>query len=221
MGSIFKPSTTVVQPPTPAPPTPAPTTSEGIAEFVKQQPKLFEQQLEFAPQEAQQQLELLQQFGAPAAQAALEAQKAVAPLTTGLQEQLAQIAINQLSGDIPQEDQRAIISDLNAQLGRNVSSGSGDVFRAKAFAGERYRRQQNAQNLALTLAGRQPLPQPTAPSTTQFLGSLTPGQVLGQQQGVFNTLAGLVPQATVAQGDSPFTQAGSVIGSLAATAAMI
>ena len=219
MGSIFKPSTTVVQPPTPAPPAPAPTTGEAIREFAEVQPELFQQQLEFAPQEAQQQLELLQQFGAPAAQAALEAQRAIAPITTGLQEQLAAQAQEQLSGDIPQREQEAIVSDLNALLGRNVSSGAGDVFRAKAFAGERFRRQQAAQNLALSLAGRQPIPQPVSPSTTQFLGSLTPGQVLQSKGQTFSTLAGLVPSPTVAQGDSPFTQAGSVIGSLAAVAA--
>jgi len=214
MGSIFKP--TVVQPPTPKSP-PQPTVSSGIEEFVKAQPELFAQQLAFAPQEAQQQLELLQQFGAPLGQAVQEAQRAISPLTTDLQEQLAGQAIDQFSGDIPEAEKQAILSDINATLGQNVRAGSGDVFKAKAFAGERFRRKTQAQNLALSLAGRQQLAQPQAPQTTQFLGSLTPGQVLGQQSSTFGALAGLVPQPQI--GPSRATQFGGILqgaGQLAA-----
>lgn len=217
--SLTQPTTTVVQPPTPPSP-PVPTTEEGIKAFVEAQPELFRQQQEFAPQEAQQQLDLLREFGGPTAQALFEAQQQIAPVTTSLQEQLAQQAVDQLSGDIPQREQEAILSDLNALLGRNVSSGAGDVFRAKAFAGERFRRQQSAQNLALSLAGRQPIPQPQSPNTTQFLGSLTPGQVLGQQSNTFSTQAGLVPQPFVSQGASPLSQFGSILSSAAQLGAM-
>jgi len=184
MGSGSK--TQVIQP------TPAaqPSTAEGIREYVKSLPALFQAQLDFAPKEAAQQVELAQQFAEPLGRAQLAAQEALFPGTTALQEQLVQQVNQGIADPFSAQEKQAIISDLNAQLGRNVGGGAGDVFTAKAFAGERFNRQQQFRNLGLSLAGRQPLAQPTNPNFTNQLGSFTPGQALGVQSANYGSFLG-------------------------------
>lgn len=213
-GGLTQPSVNVVQPATPSIPGPTPSTAEAIQEYVKAQPQLLQQQLEIAPKEAQQQLDLLRQYGQPFAEEARRIQSTLTPETVALQEQLARDVQAGINDPFSEAEKRAIISDLNAQLGRNVEAGSGDVFRAKAFAGERFARQQNFRNLGLALIGSQPVPQPQLPSTTQFVGSLTPGQVLSGNLSSYATRAGVVPQPQVNFGPSKLTQFGQVLGGL-------
>lgn len=188
----------------PAPP-PAPSTADAIREFANVQPLLFEQQLEFAPREAQQQLELLQQFAEPLGRAQLEAQEALMPGTTALQEQLVAQANQMINDPISDEEKAQILSDINANVGTNVRSGIGDVFKARGFADLRQQRRREGQNLALTLSGRQPLAQPAAPSFTNMLGGLSPSDVLGFKSNTFNTQGGIFG----AQMDAYGQQAGS------------
>jgi hypothetical protein len=210
--------TTIQQP---APP-PAPTLGGTIAEYVEAQPSLFALQQQQAPMEAQQQLELLQQFGAPMGQAFQEAQRALQPTTTGLQEELAGIAqggFAPLSGELSPEEVAQFRSDFRGALGRGAGSPIAAEAESRQLEISRQQREREATlqnlNLGLTLSGRQQLAQPQMPGFTSQVGGLTPAGALGFQQGIFGTQAnifGTQAQAATARRGQNLGFWGDIIG---------
>lgn len=174
----------------PTPP-PAPTAGQSIKEFIKYQPKLFELQQEQAPQEAQQQLELLQEFGPQMGLAVKAGQEAVSPETTAIPEELAGIARDRYKGGLSTEERDQFLSDFSGQLGTNIGSPIGALATSRSLMLANQQRQREGENLGLSLTGRQPLAQPQAPNVNNISGSLTPGQVLGFNQGVFGSQANI------------------------------
>ena len=71
--------------------TPAPTTAESIDAWVKAMPTVFAEQQRQAPLEAQQQLDLLKQYGLQYSQAGQAIDQALYPKTSAIQENLAGI----------------------------------------------------------------------------------------------------------------------------------
>ena len=169
-------STTQVIQPTPAP---APSTAEAIQEYVKSLPALYAAQLQYAPQEAAQQVQLAQQYAAPLAEAYKQANETLYPGTSSLQEQLASQAQQGSSGQVPSWMRDQYQSDLKAQLGTNASSGIGADYVSRGLLQQQQQYQQYYQNLGLSLAGRQPLAQAQSPGYTNQLGNYNPGQALG------------------------------------------
>jgi len=206
-----------------APPTPQAGTS--ITEFIENQPRLFELQQEQAPQEAQLQLELLQEFGPQLGAAARDAQRAVNPETSAIQEELAGTARARMRGEgISQAERDQFLSDFSGQLGTNAGSPIGAFDTSRNLMLMNQQRQREGENLGLSLAGRQPLAQPAAPTTNNISGSLSPGDILGfnssnfgSQANIFGSQAGMyngdVAAATARRGQT-MSMIGSIGGGL-------
>ena len=174
----------------PTPPS-APTAGQSIEEYIKYAPQLFELQQQQAPLEAQQQLEMLQKFGAPLGQAVQDAQSSINPLTSSLQETLSGRALEGMEDGLSQAERDQFLSDFRGNLGTNAGSpiGAFETSRGLQLMGQQ--RQREFQNLGLSLAGRQQLAQPQAPQTTNFAGSMTPNQILSFNQGNFGSQASM------------------------------
>lgn len=184
MGGSSGGSKTEIIQPTPAP---QPSTADAIREYVASLPALYEAQLKYAPLEAQQQIDLAQQYAVPYAQAYQKAQDILYPGTSSLQEQLAAQAQAGMTAEVPQSLQDQYRSDLRAQLGENVKSGIGADYVSRNLINQQQQYQQYYQNLGLSLAGRQSLVNPTAPGYTNQLGNYQPGQGLSYTANNYGT----------------------------------
>lgn len=173
----------------PTPP-PAPSVGSSITDYINALPQLYAAQEQYAPQEAAQQVQLAQQYAAPLAQAYQSAQDVLYPGTSQLQEQLAQQAQQGIQAGVPQSQQDQYRSDLAGQLGSNVNSGIGADYVSRNLMNQQQQYQQYYQNLGLSLAGRQPLVNPTSPQTTSQLGQYNPGEVLGYNSNIYGSQVG-------------------------------
>lgn len=178
-------STQIIQPVAP----PAPSTADAIKQYVDSLPALFAAQQQYAPQEAAQQLQLLQQYAVPTAQAYQQAQDVLYPGTSGLQESLAKQAQAGMTAQVPQSMSDQYHSDMNAQLGTNANSGIGADYVSRNLVNQQQQYNQYYQNLGLSLAGRQPLVNPQQPNYTNQLGNYQPGQGLQYTAGNYGTFA--------------------------------
>ena len=176
-------NTTIQQPAPPA----TPSASASIQEYIQNQPELFKLQQQQAPQEAQLQLELLQNYGTQFGQATKAAQEALNPETSAIQEELAGTARERMAGGLSEEERAQFLSDFSGQLGTNIGSPIGAMATSRGLMLASQQRQREGENLGLSLAGRQQLAAPQAPTVNNLSGSLTPGQVLGFNQGVYGT----------------------------------
>ena len=174
--------------PAPQPQPPAtPSTGQSIAEYIQYQPELFALQQQQAPQEAALQLQLLQDYGTQFGEAAKATQEALNPETSAIQEELAATARERAQGGLTSNERDQFLSDFSGQLGTNIGSPIGALASSRGLMLANQQRQREGENLGLSLAGRQQLAQGQAPSTNNLSGSLTPGQVLGFNQGNFAT----------------------------------
>lgn len=209
-------STKIVQQ-TPAPPPASvvqPSVSSSIQDYVNALPQLMQAQLNFAPQEAAQQLQLLQQYGAPLGQALRNAQEATNPGITGLQDSLVQQARSGAENGLTDQLKNLYADQFKALAGANVNAGSGADYVGKNLLQQDLSYRQFNQNLGLSLAGMQPIAQPFAPTTTNQMSQFSPGQALGFNQGIYGTQMGYYkPQ--MFQQQSPFVNTlGAVAGGL-------
>lgn len=185
-GSSGGTKTEIIQP-TPAP---QPSTADAIREYVASLPALYEAQLKYAPLEAQQQIDLANQYAVPYAQAYKQAQEVLYPGTSSLQESLAKQAQAGITGDVPDSLRSQYRSDLLSQLGENAKSGIGADYVSRNLINQQQQYQQYYQNLGLSLAGRQSLVNPTAPGYTNQLGNYQPGQGLSYTSSNYGIYSG-------------------------------
>jgi len=179
---------TVVNQPTPPA---APTTGESMADWVKYAPQVFEEQQRQAPLQAQQQVELAQQYAPQLGQAAQAAQEAMYPETSALQEQMAGQAASGMEEGMPDWMKEQYRDTYAANLGYNAGSGIGADYMSTGMLQAQNDYQNYYRNLGLSLAGRQPLSQPTMPQTGQYSQNFTPNTVMGNDQQGYNSFAGL------------------------------
>jgi len=170
-----KGETSITYPSTPA----QPTTGQSMADWVANAPAVFAEQTRQAPLEAQQQLQLLQQYGTPMAQAYKTAQEALYPTTTALQEKMAGMASSGMDQGLTNEERQQYTSDINANLGSNVGSGIGADYMSRNMLMANQQRKDYNTNLGLSLAGRSPLAQPQLPQTNNYASTFTPATVMG------------------------------------------
>ena len=187
MGGSSGGSTTQVIQPTPPP---QPSTADAIKAYVDSLPQLYEAQMKYAPLEAQQQVELAQQYAIPLAQAYKSAQETLYPGTSALQESLAAQAQEGMSGDVPQSLAEQYRSDLRAEVGPNAGAGIGADYVSRNLVNQREQYKNYYQNLGLSLAGRQPLAQPSSPNYTNQLANYNPGQALNYTASNYGVYAG-------------------------------
>lgn len=193
-------TTQIIQP---TPPT-APSLTTSINDYIASLPALYEAQMKYAPMEAQQQVDLAQQYAVPLAQAYQQAQEVLYPGTSSLQEQLAQTAQQRSTGAIPTSFQDQYRSDLKAQLGTNVGSGIGADYVSRGLMNQQEDYNRYYQNLGLSLAGRQPLVNPQSPNFTNQAGAYQPSQALSYNAGNYGVFAGASrPLLSQNQGGQP------------------
>ena len=191
-GGTSSTTTQIYQPTPPA----APSTAEGIQAYVDSLPALYQAQLNYAPKEAAQQVDLAQQYALPLAQAYQSAQDVLYPGTSALQEQLASAASSGMNQGAPDAVRQQYLDNYKANLGTNAGSFIGAQGTAQGLAQLDQSFKQYYNDLALSVAGRQPLSQPQQSQYTNQLGSYTPGQALGYQSSIYNSLV---------QGSRPIT----------------
>lgn len=162
-------STQVYQPPAP----PQPTTGDAVNAWVKAMPQVYEMQMKYAPLEAQQQVDMLKQYGTEAAQAYKAANDALYPETAALQEQLATQASEGMQSGVPDWMKEQYRNELRAQVGDNALAGSGADYISRGMLQQAQDYQNYYRNLGLSVAGRQPLAQASSPQTTNMMGQNT------------------------------------------------
>ena len=169
-------------------PAAAPTTAEGIDAWVKAMPAVFAEQQRQAPLDAQQQLDLLKTYGLQYSQAGQAIDQALYPNTSAIQENLAGTAMQGANAtSMPDWMQKQYQSTYNANLGSNAGSGMGADYVSRNMQQQLFGQQQYYQNMALSLAGRQPLTQQQSPQTANYTSTFTPNSVVGQQQAGYNS----------------------------------
>jgi len=158
-----------------------PSTAEAVKAWAETKPQVYETQLKYAPLEAAQQVQLAQQFAQPLAAAYKTAQETLYPETSALQEQMSGQAATGIESGLSPAEEAQYRSDIGANLGTNAGSPIGAEYTSRNLMLARQGRQDYYRNLGLSLAGRQPLAQPSTPATTNYLGSYTPATALGYQ----------------------------------------
>lgn len=150
--------TQVIQPQTPQ----APTAGQSAEEYAKALPSIYEAQLKYQPMFNQLELQQYQQLAPEYAAAYDQVNKQLYPYTSGLQEQLAKQAGEGMQAGVPDWMRQQYQSDLNAQLGTNVNAPIGGDYVSRGLLDQAQQYKNYYQNLALSVAGRQPLSQPFA-----------------------------------------------------------
>lgn len=186
-------STSISAPAAPAAPTPA----ETAAQYAASLPVYWENQLKYAPLEAQQQVSLAQQYAAPLAQAYQSANEILYPGTAGLQESLAAQAQAGMTTGLTDAEKQQYQSDLGAQLGANAGSGIGSDYMSRQMLMQQQNRQDYYRNLALSTAGRQPLTTAQPLNTLNYMQNYTPtananfvGQGYGNYSNAYSNMYG-------------------------------
>jgi hypothetical protein len=169
---------------------PAQSVSSQMSDYVKSLPALYEAQMKYDPQLVQQQLELLQQYGLPFAQAYKQAQDALYPETSALQEQLAGQAAEGMESGVPDYMRQQYQSDLRANLGTNIGSGIAADYTSRGLQQQQHDWQNYYRDLGLSLAGRQPLSQPQVSGQSGWMQGYQPNQALQYGASTYGSWAG-------------------------------
>lgn len=204
-----------------------PSTSSSVQDWANALPQIYNTQMQYAPLQAQQQVDLAQQYAAPLGQAMETAQSAMYPQTTALQENLAGQAATGMQSPLPDWMKQQYQSDMNAQLGTNVNAPIGADYSSRGLMQLGQNWQQYYQNLGLSVTGRQPLNQATAPNTADYLSGFTPNSVMQSQNQNYGTASNVYGSQlgyNSAANQSMMNLIGSGIGaagSIGASAAMM
>jgi hypothetical protein len=147
--------------------------------------------------EAQQQVQMAQQYAGPLAQAYKQANDIMYPGTSGLQESLAAQAQTGMTAGLTDAEKAQYTSDLNAQLGNNAGSGIGADYMSRNMLMQQQQRQDYYRNLALSTAGRQPLTQAQPVNSLNYMQNYTPtananfvGQGYGNYSNAYSSMYG-------------------------------
>jgi len=213
-------STTVQQPAAPA----APTTAQNMSDYVNNYPALMALEQQYNPQQAQLEYQIASQYGPQYAALVKGVNEQLYPKTANLQEDLAGQATTGMSqGGLPDAIRQQYLDQLRAEVGPNAGSGIGAdyVSRGMVQQGEQYKNYY--QNLALSLAGRQPLSGYATPGYQNAGEGYNYGQVANNNTQGYGSYAGLYgnmynTNASMAQynANKPYKMAGTAIGGFSA-----
>ena len=173
---------------TPTPP-PQPTVGESMADWVKHMPQVYDLQMEYAPQQAAQQVALAQEYAAPLGQAYLQAQREMYPEQYAMSDMLSQQAMEGMQGQVPDWQKAQYQSDLRANLGTNIGSPISADYMSRAGLQQQQDYQNQWRNVGLSLAGKQPTFQAQAPQTSDYMSGFTPGGVMGYRAQTYSPYA--------------------------------
>lgn len=167
-----------------------PTYGQSVKDYVENYPQLYDLQQKYAPLEARQQMDLLNQFGPELTKYYTDEQQRLTPYTYGLQEQLAKLASENSNATIPDSLRNAYTDQYRAEIGQNAGSpiGADYVGNNLARTGEDYRRYY--QGLGLSLLNKVPAQaySPANPQIHDTSGGLN--GALGYNQGNYGNYVG-------------------------------
>jgi len=166
--------TNVYQPTPPA----QPTIGDTMQQYTESLPALYNAQMQYAPQMVEQQLGLLQDYGAQFGQATQEAQRAMNPETSALQEKLAGQASAGMDEGLSPEEMQMYRDQFAGNLGTNAGSGVGADYMGSSLVQANSQRKDYYRNLGLSLANRQPLASPSVQGQPNMMQGYSPGQAL-------------------------------------------
>uniref|UniRef100_A0A6M3XVE0 Uncharacterized protein n=1 Tax=viral metagenome TaxID=1070528 RepID=A0A6M3XVE0_9ZZZZ len=168
-------STNVSSPAAPA----APTTTSSIADWVQNYPAVFALQQQYAPQEAQMQVDLANQYAGQYGTAMKTAQEAMYPDETKFTQDALAKAQEGMQGGVPDWQRQQYQSDLRANLGTNIGSGIGADYTSRGLLQQNQDWQKYYTDLGLSIAGKQPIATASQPQTSNYLSQFTPNSVMG------------------------------------------
>ena len=178
----------------------APTTNDQINSWMNVLPRIYGMQTQFMPQMAQQQKSIMEQLY---------------PQTAGLQENLAGQATQGMQSSVPTWMQDQWQSNMNAQLGSNAGSPIGADYMSRGLMQQQQDWKQYYQQMAMSLAGRQPLASPSL----DYMSNFNPSQVMSSMNQNYGTQAGLYgPQVAQQQNNPMLNMIGGILGSAAGAA---
>jgi len=167
-------STKIQQPSVPA----APSVSSSMADYVQNYPQLFSLMQQYAPQEAQMNVDLAQQYAQPMGEAYKTAQEAMYPQETAITNTLNNQVQQGLDSQAPDWMRSEYLNNVNSMLGPNAGSPIGADYASRGLMqmnkdyGDYYR------NLGLSITGRQPIAQASTPNYTNQMSNYTPQGVM-------------------------------------------
>jgi len=197
----------------PSPP-PQPSTAEAIQAWADVMPQIMETQMEYAPLQAQQQVELAQQYAAPLGQAYQQAQAEMYPETQALQEDLATQASEGMDEGLTPDEMQMYRDIYAANLGTSAGAPIGADYMGRNLMQQDIARKDYYRNLGLSVAGRQPLANPQTPATGQYSQGFSPQGVMNYKASTYGPYAGAYSNmyntnAAMAQANSPMSMIGT------------
>lgn len=188
----------------------APTATSSMTDYVNNYPRLFELMKQYAPQEAQMNVDLTQQYALPMAQALKSAQDAMYPNETALTNQLTQQVQQGMSGQLPEWARNQYLDTQKSLLGENALSGAGADYMSTGLNEQSKNWQDYYTNLGLSITGRQPVYNASQAGYTNQLGGYTANGVASANNQAYNTSANLYSNS---QQSSPWENiGGSILG---------
>jgi hypothetical protein len=167
-----------------------PTAGQSAKEWADAMPQVYETEMKYAPLQAQQAVDLANQFAQPYGEAMKKANEALYPGTSAIQEKLASQALEGMETGMPMWAKDQYLNELRANLGQNVGSGIAADYTSRGVMqmGEEWKRYN--QNLGLTVAGRQPLQMAQTPQTGNYSQGYTPGGVAQYNANTYGSFVG-------------------------------
>lgn len=150
----------------------APSATDQVNAWVNALPQVYQAQAQYMPQQAQEQQQIQQQLY---------------PQVSQLSENLATIANQNMSGQIPEWMKQQYQSNMNSQLGANAAAPIGADYASRGLMQQNQNWQQYYQGLGQSVSTQQPLTQPTL----NYAQSFTPNSVMSGMNQNFGTQAGI------------------------------
>jgi len=173
-----------------------PSTADAVNAWIQGMPQVYQTQMEYAPKQAAQAVELAKTYAQPYGEAMKTAQEALYPGTSAIQEKLANQALTGMDSTIPDWMKQQYQSNVNANLGTNVGSGMSADYVSRGLLEQQKGWNDYYRNLGLSVSGRQPLTQASTPSTTDYMSQFTPNSVMNYMSNGYNTAAGIYGKST-------------------------
>lgn len=169
----------------------APTVQSSMSDYVQNYPAMMQLMQQYAPQEAALQVQLANQYAEPLGAAYQKAQQAMYPEEYKLSQQLNQQTLEGMQGDVPDWMKKEYLSNYNAALGTNVGSPAGADATSVNLLKMKQDWRNYYNNMALSITGRQPIAQASAPQYTNQLQGYTANNAMGFNQGMYGNQASL------------------------------
>jgi len=174
----------------PAPPA-APTVAQSMTDYVANYPKLWQMQMEYAPQEAALQVALAQQYAQPMGEALKTAQEAMYPQETAITNEATRQALAGMQTGMPDWAKQQYLDTLRANIGTNAGSGIGADYISRNLLEQEKGWRDYYTNLGLSIAGKQPVYTAQPVGYTNQMASYTPQGVLDYNARNYGSYANL------------------------------